>query len=93
MGQAASVETLHMPVSLCLGRKRRRLGQRKERNREMVEQQTDRQTSPGRDGSPAQTACGVQGWGLPCTQHEQGISSPAPGAGTCVSASQTCHCN
>ena len=54
MGQAASVETLHMPVSLCLGRKRRRLGQRKERNREMVEQQTDRQTSPGRDGSPAQ---------------------------------------
>ena len=61
MGQAASVETLHMPVSLCLGRKRRRLGQRKERNREMVEQQTDRQTSPGRDGSPAQTACGCRG--------------------------------
>lgn len=32
-----------MSISLCLGRKRRRLGQRKERNRETVEQQTDRQ--------------------------------------------------
>lgn len=35
----------------------------------------------------------VQGQGLPCRRHARGTSSPAPGAGTCASASQTCHCN
>lgn len=71
-------------------------GQGKEKE-ETVRRQSSRQThgqAPEEMGiQPQQTAYGVWGWGLPCMQLEQGISSPAPGVGTCVSASQTCHCN
>lgn len=43
--------------------------------------------------APGLGAGSVQGQGLPCMQLEPGISSPTPEVGTCVSASQTCHCN
>ena len=89
MGQAASVETLHMPVSLCLGRKRRRLGQRKERNREMVEQQTDRQTDkPRKRWEPSTDSLWGAGVGSTLYATRAGHFFPSPrGGDMCFSIS------